>query len=91
LAPDLNVSNPFVEGRLLQSPRGYVLVLSNWSGGPREVTVRVKLDAPIGKPRATTGSLRNVMTAGDELTFTTHVEYGQFVVLPHEERPPKRK
>jgi hypothetical protein len=87
IQPTVTVSDPLVEGSLLLEPNGdAVVVLSNWTGyagGPRQDTVvTVNLPGGGGTPWAAGGTIGNVAHGPDQLTFTTTVEYGHFVVIP---------
>lgn len=77
-------SNPYVEAMLIDSPQGTLLTLVNWSANPiKDLTVSVRLPAAPREVRTVQGNQACKATYADgAATFTTDLEWGEFVLLP---------
>jgi hypothetical protein len=74
-------SEPLVETTVLQSPRGLIIPLVNWSGKPIQgLTVTVRIPVPPRAALATGGNV-DAQVHGAETTFTLDLDVADALVL----------
>ncbi len=79
IQPQITVNNYLIEGRLLASPKGSLLVLANWNGEPKNVTVSVK-----GNFRTVEGircKISGVSSTNGQITFQAELSDGDILQL----------
>ncbi len=78
-APKITVSDYLVEPHLLEGPEGTLLVLANWSGAPRRVTVSVK--GNYRKAEGLRSRISELKSENGVLTFQTELADSDIIAL----------
>jgi hypothetical protein len=78
--PAIATSNHLVEANLLQSPKGCVVVLSNWSGRPiRNLVVSIAIPGKFNSPLSATGKVKSLKKVKNTLLVTMDIDAFDFL------------
>lgn len=84
IAEQVECSNPYVEAVVMDSPKGTVVTLANWTDQPVQgLEVRVRMPAKPAAARSVQGARDLAMSyEGGVLTLTTDLEWADYILLP---------
>ncbi len=82
LARPVTTSEPLVEANLIESPKGAVIVLTNWSGKPvAGLAVATHVRLPGGSASLASGGKLSVKRDGDRAIFTFDLDVADVLIL----------
>lgn len=80
--PRVATDHPLVEANLLESKKGIVVALANWSGQPlKNVSLKIKGASGHGEPTSVFNAITSIDRAGQDLVLTLDLATIEFVVL----------
>lgn len=75
-------SEPLVETTIIEAPKGTLITLVNWSGGPvKGLTVRFAIDVPAAKIELASGKTVKIDRAGGKLAVTLDLDAADALIL----------